>query len=191
MPLSFTAALTLFTMGSSSPPAETSLSLGVSPALVVPLRHLAISCLMSDTKEPEFSIISTVIPPTSPFTTDAPLLMDATNTASSGLTGAQGVCCPLQATVGKQVTYVEIAVIYPPTKIETASSIRETSEGNIGLSMRGINSCCVLVCCKALSAATCSDSFSTMARVRTGFGFLEKFVLIIQGPGKVLESVYL
>ena len=43
MPLSFTAALTLFTMGSSSPPAETSLSFGISPALVI-------SCLTSDTE---------------------------------------------------------------------------------------------------------------------------------------------
>ena len=34
-----TAALTLFTMGSSSPPAETSLSFGVSPAIIVPLKH--------------------------------------------------------------------------------------------------------------------------------------------------------
>ena len=51
-----------------APPAETSLSFGVSPALVVLLRHLAVSCLMSDTEEPESSITSTIIPPTSPFT---------------------------------------------------------------------------------------------------------------------------
>ena len=45
MPLSFTAALTLFTMGSSSPPSETSLSVGVSPKIIVPLKRLAISCM--------------------------------------------------------------------------------------------------------------------------------------------------
>ena len=83
--------LTLFTMGSSSPPAETSLSFGVSPAIVIPLKSLAISCLTSDTED-----TSPVIPPTSPFTTEMSLLLDATNTALSGLTGTQGVCCPLQ-----------------------------------------------------------------------------------------------
>ena len=50
LPLSFTAALTLFAMGSSTPPAETSLSFGVSPALVLPLKRLAISCLTSDNR---------------------------------------------------------------------------------------------------------------------------------------------
>ena len=94
--LSMPDAFMWLTMVISSPPAEMSLIFGASPGLVVPFKRLAMSCLTSDTEEPESSITSTIIPPTSPFTTDV-LLMDATNAASIGLTGVQGVCCPLQA----------------------------------------------------------------------------------------------